>query len=508
MTLSRRAFLGIGGLAAVSTATGCRVIGSRLAQDELPELLQIPATPIVGQPTESRESTELELVRRLLDRAGFGARPGDVERVWQVGYETYLEEQLNPEDLEDTAVDLMLQHLNLYQMDASQLVAQEPGDAAAELIGSTVFRACYSKRQLYEAMVGFWSDHFNIYLRKNQWMPALKLIDDRDVIRPHALGKFRDLLFASAHSPAMLVYLDNVHNVKEEPNENYARELMELHTLGVDGGYTQQDVVELARMLTGWGVARRGRRRGYFNFDAERHDQGEKLFLGRRFETGRGESEIEEALEILVTHPATARFISTKLTRRFVADEPPKTLVEHLTDEYLATDGNITSMLRLIFSSNEFVRAPLKLKRPFAYLISSLRILHADLAPGRELRRRMQELGQPLFLWLPPNGYPDVSEAWVSTLLPRWNLAAAIAYENLAHTAIPLERIAGAAGVEDAQEALHVLGGLILGRPPDGKTMALLSEYVGQGTITEQQTQQRMRDAVALLLASPDSQWA
>ncbi|MFQ5437116.1 MAG: DUF1800 family protein, partial [Anaerolineae bacterium] len=248
MTLTRRNFLKLGGLTAVAAASGCSVIGREIAQRDIPDALPIPT----GQPPDRQTS----LPHRLLNRAAYGPRPGDLAQVEAMGVEQWLEAQLHPDQIDDPAATLVERGLSLYQMDMSQLLVQEPKDAAQELIGATIARAILSKRQLYEVMVEFWSDHFNIYLRKHKLMPLLKLADDRDVIRPHALGKFRDLLFASAHSPAMLVYLDNIQNEKGHPNENYARELMELHTLGVHGGYTQTDVQELARMLTGWGVRR------------------------------------------------------------------------------------------------------------------------------------------------------------------------------------------------------------------------------------------------------------
>lgn len=507
MDLSRRAFLRIGGLTVVSTATGCQVIGRQLAKGEMPEALQIDLSAGPNQ-AAGQSISEMARIKRLLNRAGYGGRPGDMERVQQMGYGPYLEAQLHPEGIDDRAADLMLRNMSLYHMDVSQLVAQEPKDAAAELISSTVLRALYSKRQLYEAMVEFWSDHFNIYIRKNQRMPLLKLIDDRDVIRPNALGNFRDLLFASARSPAMLVYLDNVQNGKGEPNENYSRELMELHTLGVDGGYAQQDVAELARVLTGLSVARRGRRRGQFIFDDERHDAGEKLLLGHRLRAGQGQDEVNEALEILVTHPSTAKYIARKLVRRFVADDPPAALIDRVAQEFQSTDGEIKAMLRLIFNSEEFAQAPPKLKRPFTYLISCLRVLHADVAPSRELGRWLQQLGQPLFLWPPPNGYPDVSSAWTSTLLPRWNLAIAIAHEQLPRTTIPLARLAAAAGIKKVEEVVDMFSELILGGQPDSQTRELLTAHVGPGDLQDRATRQQLRDSLALMLASPAFQWS
>ena len=391
MSLSRRDFLKLGGLTAVTATTAaCSTMGRELVQRELPEGLTAVAT------------TTTDPIRRLLNRAGYGSRPGDVQRVAAMGLAAYLEEQLNPADIDDTATDLLLRNLTAYHMDISQLIEEDERDAIPDLIWSTVARALYSQRQLYEAMVEFWSDHFNIYVRKNEFTPALKIIDDREVIRPHALGKFRHLLFASAQSPAMLVYLDNVQNEKSHPNENYARELMELHTLGVHSGYTQADIQELARIFTGWSVARRGLQKGEFVFQPERHDDGEKHLLGHTVPAGQGQGDVAQALEILVTHPATAVFIATKLVRHFVADEPPSALVNRLAQTFTDSDGDIKSMLRVLFLSEEFANAPPKLKRPYTYFISSLRALQTDVGFHRGLWQWLQTLGQHLICLAAP----------------------------------------------------------------------------------------------------------
>ena len=214
-----------------------------------------------------------------------------------------------------------------------------------ELRQATLMRQLYSKRQLYEIMVEFWSDHFNIFIEKGNGF-YLKTVDDREVIRKHALGSFRDLVWASAHSPAMMIYLDNQANEKSHPNENYARELMELHTLGVDGGYTQKDVMELARCLTGWNVKEHFWL-GDFVFKEDLHDTGEKNVLGLSIQPS-GIKEAEQVIEMLVTHPSTAKFISTKLARRFIADDPPQELIEKAAQTFLDTKGDIKSVLRVI----------------------------------------------------------------------------------------------------------------------------------------------------------------
>jgi hypothetical protein len=507
MNLSRREFLKLGGLAAATlTASGCSVIGRELARGQLPDTLATPAPPLDAHPstpTAGLPTIQVDPVLRFLNRAGYGPRPGDLERGRALGLATLLEEQLNPDSLDDAAADAFLGNLTHYHKDIDAIIDLEPQELAPELGLSVYGRAIFSARQLYEAMVEFWSDHFNIYVRKTQFMLALKIVDDRDVIRPHALGKFRDLLFASAQSPAMLVYLDNVRNEKGQPNENYARELLELHTLGVNGGYSQQDVQEVARILTGWGVGRRGRNQGQFTFFPNQHDDGAKTALGHAFPAGQGEMDVRQLLEILVTHPSTATFIASKLVRRFVADEPPLALVEQVAQTYQQTDGDIKSMLRVIFLSEEFQTAPPKLKRPFTYLVSCLRALHSPTVQFRAVNPWLDRMGQPLFQWSPPDGYPDVATAWASNLLPRWNFALALTNGQMGGT-LALERVLNTSS-NDIPTALNQLAGITLGRPLDSAAMSLFTAYVG--LTTDDTTTTRLGDAAALMLASPAFQW-
>lgn len=493
MALTRRDFLRMGSLTAVAvSASACSTMGRQLDQAGLPEQLALPP--------EQRD-----IFRRLLDRAGYGPRPGDVARARQLGLEAYLEEQLHPERIEDTAVDLIERSLTRQAMDISQVIEQDPREVTVELVGSTLLRAIYSQRQLYEAMVEFWSDHFNIYAQKNMFMPALKLIDDREVIRPFALGKFRDLLWASAKSPAMLLYLDNVDNDRGHPNENYARELLELHTVGVHAGYTQTDVQELARALTGWTIARRGLDKGQVVFKPELHDDGEKALLGQVIPAGQGAADLDQVLELLVTHPATARFIATKLVRRFVADDPPQPLVDEVATVFQQTDGDIKAMLRTIFLSETFATAPPKLKRPFTFMVSTLRALNSQfrLGRGRELRRWFQLLGQVPFHWPPPNGFPDVSVAWSANLLPRWNFALALLHGELDGANLPLDQLIEAAPSDTLPDQLALFSGLTLGRQLTTAEATLLMDYVNGGA----DVNGRLRDCVALMLASPAFQW-
>ena len=303
-----------------------------------------------------------------LNRLTFGPRVEERARFQEIGLQAWIEEQLAFESINDFDCELLLNHSKRLGMDANELEGISNGlfedydreTIPNELRQATLMRQVYSKRQLYELMVEFWSDHFNIYIEKGNCF-YLKTVDDREVIRKHALGSFRDLVWASAHSPAMMIYLDNQANEKSAPNENYARELMELHTLGVDGGYTQQDVMELARCLTGWNVKDHFWL-GDFVFKEDLHDTGTKNVLGITIPNA-GIKEAEQVIEMLVTHPSTARFISTKLARRFIADDPPQEIIEKATQTFLNTNGDIKSVLRVILLDGLPLAQP-KYKRP------------------------------------------------------------------------------------------------------------------------------------------------
>jgi uncharacterized protein (DUF1800 family) len=317
-----------------------------------------------------------------------------------------------------------------------------------ELQEEKLMRAAYSERQLEEVMTNFWSNHFNIYLRKNGEMPWYLADYERNVIRPHAMGKFEDLLVAVAHSPAMLIYLDNQQSIgphsvaamragtnprqkKSSPglNENYAREVMELHTLGVNGGYTQQDVTEVAKVLTGWGTE--SKQEGYgFEFNSRRHEPGDKVVLGRTIQEN-GEAEGMEVLHILATSPATARFLSTKLAMEFVSDAPPKPLIDRMTKTYLKSHGDIREVLSTMLHSREFwsrnaYRA--KLKTPLEFVVSSLRATDADVENATALAAALDRLGMPLYGVQQPNGYSLKADPWLGAeaLLARMNFALAL----------------------------------------------------------------------------------
>lgn len=312
-----------------------------------------------------------------------------------------------------------------------------------ELIENKLYRAIYSNRQLEEVLVDFWVNHFNVFNGKNQ-IRLLLTSYERDAIRPHVLGHFKDLLVATAHHPAMLIYLDNVQsqvprddapqpaNGARRPgiNENYGRELMELHTLGVDGGYTQEDVIAVARAFTGWTVYD-PQKYAEFQFNPAVHDRKEKVVLGHTLPPGRGEQDGMDVLDILAHHPSTAKFISKKLAQRFVADDPPQALIDRMASTFTKTDGDLRAVLATLFSSIEFSSEGAwqsKLKSPLEMVVSAVRSLNADAVDMLPLAQRIAEIGQPLYGKVEPTGYPNTGEIWgtATGILGRINLATAL----------------------------------------------------------------------------------
>jgi uncharacterized protein (DUF1800 family) len=327
-----------------------------------------------------------------------------------------------------------------------------------ELMAERLTRDIYSNAQLEEVMTDFWLNHFNVYLRKNEQMPYYLVSYARDVIRPHAMGKFEDLLEAVAHSPAMMIYLDNAQSMgpdslaaarakmvnerrgsgkKQAPeglNENYARELMELHTVGVNGGYTQADVTQVARVLTGWTVDR-PQFGGEFQFNENRHEPGTKKVMGAKIKDG-GENEGRELLHMLATRPATAEFISRKLAIRFVSDEPPQALVDRLAKAYMASGGDIPTVIKTLFHSPEFWAAnddSVKVKTPLEYVVSAVRASNANVVNFEPLVNALRQMGMPLYGCVPPVGYKWDEADWVSTgaLVDRMNFALSLAANKL-----------------------------------------------------------------------------
>ncbi len=489
----------------------------------------------------------------VLNRLAFGPSADTLAAIRSIGLERWIDQQLTPARVpEQPALLAQLAALSTQQMSPGELFAAygpqppAPGEkrdpeqmktrrAVARIVvtqaqDARILRAAESTRQLQEVMVAFWFDHFNIFAGKgldHLWVGDF----ENGAIRPNALGRFRDLLGATAHHPAMLFYLDNWQNTvpgsigargkKAGINENYAREIMELHTLGVTGGYSQDDVVQLARILTGWGITRpraerqalqRARREGLpppildaaqrrvFVFDPERHDTGDKKFLGHVIAGRSGpdaEREGEEALDLLARSPATARHLSFELAQYFVADKPDPALVDALTAKYLASDGDIAQVLRVLFASKAFWNsAGAKYKTPYQYVISAVRASGLPVETPRPLLAAMAGLGQPLYGCQTPDGWKNTEEAWL-------NPDASVRRADLA-TQLGRHRLA-------PDRPAPTLAAIVGGLPPAAPALPLDPAPIAQllGPALSPRTLDLVRAApadlqAAMLLGSPD----
>lgn len=460
MKIDRRKFVQTGGAATAVVATGC---------NQLPSIelfgRQVPAPP--QPPYRAPDSGSIDLVSHALNRLTFGPRPWDYHRVNQLGetpeesFYAFVEEQLAPEKIDDPAGHNAARQFETLALPTGELFEYQEKLLLRELTEATLLRAIYSERQLFEVMVQFWTDHFNIDPSKGdcKW---LKVADDRDVIRKHAMGTFPELLSASARSPAMLWYLDGrvnrKRNPEEKPNENYARELLELHTLGVNSGYTQKDVMEVARCLTGWTIKETGRSRfgiGDVEFKPHLHDQGDKIVLGQTIQgyskdlawdeqRRRGVDELSAVLKIIALHENTARYIATKLCRRFIADEPPESAVQTVAKWFRESGGDIRQTLRSLVHTDEFkATRGNKFKRPFNYIVSALRATNAETDGRKRITNYLVRMGHSPYQYPTPDGYPEEAGPWLGTLLWRWNFAVRLAKGELGGTRIDLESLRG-----------------------------------------------------------------
>ena len=464
----------------------------------------------------------------LLTRTSYGIRWSELKRARSIGYDAYLEEQLAPSKIEDGAVaaeiatDCETLKLSPRQMLNRCGEDEDCPDFRAELMHATLLRRLRSKRQLFETMVEFWSDHFSIYLW-DDYQDLLKIPNDREVVRKLAFTRFSRLVQASGHSPSMLSYLDNDPSSKLAPNENYGRELMELHTLGVKGGYTELDVVAVARCLTGFSIDWDwdSPRFGKFLFNDWDHDQGPKTVLGQFFAPGGGKGDGERVYAILGNHASAATHVATKLCRRYIADLPPAAAVEKVAATFAVTKGDIRSVLRTLFHTQEFLDSRgQKLKRPMEFLLSALRSLDATVrrdAFREELIWLGWELGHLPFDWAPPNGYPDVGRYWANStgLLNRWNLASAIAFNwfdnfHVDHEALVKEMLQ--AKPATAQGLAEHFTQRLLRRPLTPEELGPFVEYAAHGesptrSLPKAELLDRSGGVIALVLASTYFQW-
>ena len=512
-------------------------------------------------PAVSPATGDAAAVVHVLNRVTFGARPEDIARVRAVGLTRWLEQQLDPDRLADDGVERQLAALPTLsrsigdlqreyarpdrdmrekmaggEMTRRELLQRYPLDRrpariTAELEAARLLRAVHSERQLQEVMVDFWFNHFNVFADKGQvrWYVTSY---ERDVIRPHALGKFPDLLRATARHPAMLFYLDNWVSTRPDftlrsglnkgkkggLNENYARELMELHTLGVEGGYTQKDVTEVARAFTGWTIDR-PRQDARFVFRPLVHDAAEKTVLGTRLPAGGGEQDGERVLDLLARHPATARFVAGKLVRRFVGDVPPPALVDRVAAVYRDTGGDVRAMLRAIFTSPELV-APearrAKIKKPFEFVASAVRAVGAvtDTRGAFALARATAEIGEPLFHAQPPTRYPDRGDAWVNAgaLLARMNFALALTQHRLPGVTTAVAGLVTAEERARPDAVLERLLDRLLHGETTSNTRAVLTAHLDDAQIIRKTSDDRgpadtdVEKLAALVLGSPEFQ--
>jgi uncharacterized protein (DUF1800 family) len=557
-------------------------------------------SPLAGE-HPPQAAADRDTAVHVLNRLGYGPRPGDIDKVLTMGVDAYIEAQLHPERIADPVAEQRLAGFPTLTLSTAEIARDYYGPAEAlrraqqqaaarsgqppagrpdpantgmmtdptmttppaqparpevspemqaarqkeqqilqDLSQGRLTRAVFSERQLEEVLVDFWFNHFNVFSGKGSLRTYLTEYE-RDVIRPHVLGNFRDMLGAVAESPAMLFYLDNFQSVDPKAaqrqadqqlarqqmaaargrgrgqvrqptaqqreqqaqrlqqqrnrglNENYARELMELHTLGVDGGYTQADVVAVARAFTGWTIDR-PRDGGSFQFNAQMHDNDPKVVLGTTIKAG-GKGDGEAVLDLLATHPATARFIATKLARRFVADEPPAAVVDRAAAVFLKTRGDLREVTRTIVTSPEFLSAEArhaKVKTPLEFVISAVRASGAMVNSVAPLVQALRTLGMPLYGAQPPTGWGDTAEDWINTgaLLNRLNFAIQLSNGGLRGARINIRSLAAGTG-ETARAA-------VISRLIGGEVSTITSD-----TLAKAESPQHL---VALTLGSPEFQ--
>ena len=456
----------------------------------------------------------------LLNRITWGARPEELVRVRQMGRAAYLEEQLAPEDIDDNDMERLMGRFQLLDLDRRTMFGLNNywGRVSEAQVESMILRAVHSKRQLLERMVEFWADHFNMPIDE----PGDSVLYQRDAIRRHALGNFHDMLIATAKAPAMLVYLNSDVNIAEHPNENYARELFELHTLGVDGGhYSEEDIRQAARAFTGWTT--HPRTRSGFYFDEENHDAGAKQVLGHNLPAGRGIEDGLHVLSLAAHHPATSQFLSYKLCRRFVSDDPPQSLIDSMAQVWRQHKGEIVPVLRHLFTSAEFYAAAgQKLRRPLDFFIGALRATDTRHSNNWAMYELLEEMGQTPYGWNPPDGYPDTAPAWISTggMLARWN--AAMLLTHGAHSdpetwgwvshlyqRVPAPGQAGGPGT--VGELVDAVATQVFGAPLSGAARSHFVRYVSpfgpDYALSTRQFAKKMPSLFGLMLASPLYQW-
>ncbi len=446
---------------------------------------------------------------RYLNRAGFGPRPGEIAELRKEGRGEWLRAQLSPSDDEPFELNVRLARLETTHFQAWELRDFPKADIVRQAQQTDLLYAVLSPWQVRERMVDFWTNHFNIY--GNKGLAAYRIpTDQREVIRKNAVGSFHAMLMASAKSTAMLNYLDQQASTWKHPNENYARELLELHTLGVDGGYSQKDVMEVARCFTGWTEERRFLRpKGSFRFDEALHDTFPKTFLGQTIDEG-GVKDGERVIEILVRHPNTAKYISKKLCRYFLGESSVgssqskviRSIVGEVTAAYLeAPIGDIGRMITTIFESDAFLNGAPTFKRPFDFVVSSLRALDGTTDGNKPVLRHLEMMGQPTHLWPMPDGYPMAAEAWNGSILGRWNFAIELCSGQITGTGINPEALAERFGAKDRDAWISAVFGL------SSDKLSALCTAVAPHTKSAPKSKREWAEITALCLCAPEFQW-
>lgn len=496
---SRRRFFAAG----ASVAAGLALAARSDAQPPRGGRTQPLPSGGAGAQDASREWSDPLL--RLVRRVTMGLNTAEVALARQRGFVGYLDWQLRPAAIDDSALEsIIATRLPMTQMPAATLRTQDDTEVMQQLSDATWYRAAFSRAQLRERMVEFWSDHFNISI---DTVGFLKLVDDREVIRPHALGNFGTLLKATAHSGAMLRYLDQNTSRTPTPNQNYAREIMELHTLGSDGGYTQTDVAELSRILTGWSM----NNDGSFRFVRTFHDRNAKTFLGRSFPAmpatasdAQMKAEGDQAIQMLLDHPSTARYVSLQMARWLLAYEPPAAVVDATAAAFTRTGGDIPSMIRAILTSKNLMAAPAKYKRPFHLAISGIRALGADTTtvPNiRPVRQQSDRMGMPVFRWAQPDGFPDNVAWWSGLVITRWSYGQYLSSLNSA-TVMRVDTTQFRSP-DTPEGVIGQLGTCLFGGEMPTSLRTGLLAYLRGGTFNDA----RIREALSLALSAQEFQW-
>ncbi len=441
----------------------------------------------------------------VLNRLGFGPRPESIDEVLARGIERWIEDQLSPAP--DAALDARLRSFATLSYSIGENIRRYDQDQRSiglhlqELRAAHLVRVVHGRNQLEEALVDFWFNHFNVFAPDNLVRFGVARYE-QDAIRPHVLGRFRDLLGAVANSWAMMVYLDNFLSNARSINENYARELMELHTLGVDGGYTQGDVEEVARAFTGWGIDRAGA----FLYRNQAHDQGAKSILGQRLPPNQGKKDGDDVLDLLARHPSTARFVSLKLARRFVSDAPRDSLVARGAEAFTRSSGDIKEVLRALIGTPEFFDEAFgagKLKTPHEYVLSALRAVGAELTDARRLTGRnnaLDAMGMPKYEALDPTGWSDRGSDWLpnpGSHLARMNFVLGLLSAEQPGVDVDVRALVGGADAGSAAAVVDAVDQRVFGGALPPEVRAAASKAGASGGV------QPALKAVALALASP-----